>query len=410
MKKTFLKEEFEKSLSKDVKDAVLSCAKIAEEKDFKIYLIGGVVRDLILGNQVFDIDIIVEGDAVEFAYLLTSQLGCDILQLQSDLKTAKVVFPTGIEIDFASTRCEEYLGSGILPVAKDIKCSLKEDVLRRDFSVNAMALVLNESERFLLVDYLDGKKALKNKELIVLHSKSFIDDPSRIVRGLKFAVRFGFKLDSNTKKLQNEYLKSYINSNMPLERIRSEIQQLFSLNMAEAYDEFVSQNIWKLICKKLEQKIKGERIKKVIDSYYKNNEKIWLIYLACLLINEDNMLFKRLNLSNKEVRIISDAKSLIFTKDSLNKNNDDFKIYKFFNGKVKEAILIYYIYTRDERAIKFLKELSKVKIIITGDDLIKLGFEPSSKFTEVFDAILNEKLKSKAKTKEDELAVAKNFL
>lgn len=410
MKKTFLKEEFEKSLSKDVKDAILSCGKIADEKSFKIFLIGGVVRDLILGNKIFDIDIIVEGDAIEFAYILTKQLGCNILQLQSDLKTAKVLFPTGVEIDFASTRCEEYIGSGILPVAKNMKCSLKEDVLRRDFSVNSMALALNEVGKFLLIDYLEGEKALKNKELAVLHDKSFIDDPSRIVRGLKFAVRFGFKFSSHTQKLLKEYLKSHINPGMPLERIRGEIQELFNLNMSEAYDEFIAMDARKLICKNSAPNITGKRIKEVVDSYYKNKEKIWLIYLACILINENDNIFKKLNLSNKEIRIILDAKALISDKDDLSGKSDDFKVYKFFEGKVKEAILIYYVFLDDDRAIKFLKELSKVKVLISGDDLISLGFKPSPKFVEIFDFVLSKKLKGEAKTKDDELEIAKTLL
>lgn len=410
MKKTFLKEEFEASLSKDIKDAVLDCAKIADEKKFKIFLIGGVVRDLLLKNQVFDIDIIVEGDAVEFAYILAEQLGCDILQLQSDLKTAKVVFPSGVEIDFASTRCEEYFGSGILPAVKNIKCSLKEDVLRRDFSINSMALALNEGDKFLLVDYLNGQKALENKELTALHKKSFIDDPSRIIRGLKFAVRFGFHLDSVTKKLQDDYLKSHINPDMPFERVRGELQQLFNLNMAEAYDEFVSQNLWKLICTKPPLKIKGAKIKKVIDSYYNDDEKIWLIYLACLLINESTDCFKKLNLSNKEIKIITDAQILITKKSDLSSEGDDFKIYKFFEGKVKESVLVYYIFANDDRAIKFLKELSKVKILINGNDLINLGFTPSSKFAEIFDEILSKKIKGEIKTKDEEIEVAKSFL
>lgn len=410
MKTVFLKEEFEKSLSQSAKETILKCSEVADKFGFKIYLIGGVVRDLILGNQIFDIDIIVEGDAIEFANVLVANLNCQILQQQNDLKTAKVLFDSNIEIDFASTRCEEYSESGLLPIVKEMKCSLKEDVVRRDFTINSMALALNKDDRFSLVDYLDGQSAIGSKELIVLHEKSFIDDPSRIVRGLKFAIRFGFHLDKKTLELQNDYLDSKINRNMPLERIRSEIKQLLNLNSIDAYDEFVSQGIWKLICNKADLSIKGEQIKKVVDVYLKEDDKIWLIYLGCLLINEEKSALERLNLSGQEIKIISDAHSLLLNKNILKDTSDNFQIYKFFEGKTPASVLIYYIFTNDNKAVKYFKELSKVKLLISGDDLIKLGFNPSLKFSEIFTVVLQKKLNGEIETKNEEIEVAKSFL
>ena len=161
------------------------------------------------------------------------------------LPTAKVLFKNGVELDFASTRKECYKKQGDLPVVTEIGCPLKDDVLRRDFTVNAIAISLNRNNLFEIVDYLGGQEDLSKKQLRILHKKSFYDDPSRIIRGLKFAVRLGFILEEETKILQEEYLENPL-KNIPLERVKSEIKELFSLNKLAAFDDFLTQKIYKI--------------------------------------------------------------------------------------------------------------------------------------------------------------------
>ena len=184
----------------------------------KLFFIGGVVRDELLGRESFDIDITCVGNAIEYC----SKFG-EVVQVNPDFGTVRVklsplIRPSGtfsrigekdmIIVDFASTRSESYPRKGHLPVVDKIGCSLKEDVMRRDFTINALAKSVTTGE---IVDYTGGLDDLKNKKLRVLHDKSFIDDPTRIIRALKFSVRFGFELDEHTKKLQQDYLDN-INS------------------------------------------------------------------------------------------------------------------------------------------------------------------------------------------------------
>ena len=203
----------------------------------KLYYIGGVVRDKLLGVKSFDVDITYEGNAIDYC----AKFG-DVIQVNPDFGTVRILVGTK-EVDFASTRKEVYEKQGHLPTVKEIGCPLKEDVMRRDFTVNALAQRVSDGE---IIDYVGGQKDLENKILKVLHEKSFIDDPTRIIRGLKFRVRFGFNLDENTRKLQEEYLNN-INYDMSYKRVKKELIETFNLNSQKAFEIFINERIYKLL-------------------------------------------------------------------------------------------------------------------------------------------------------------------
>lgn len=396
-----LTSEYEAGLSFQIKEVLDLCSKSADLNKFKIYLIGGVVRDLILENQIFDVDIIVEGDALDFVKVLEKDHSCKILQVQKDLKTAKVEFDNGVVIDFASTRCESYPKAGFLPILNEHSCSLEEDIIRRDFTINAMAMALNSENKYKLMDYLNGFLDIKEKKLRVLHKNSFIEDPSRIIRGLKFAIRFGFELEENTKDLQDSYLNSPINKSMPLERVRSEIQQLFSLNTKDAFDYFISQKIYKLLFEELKYSINGSQVAKAIDEFSVDKENIWLIYLGAILISQDKEILVRLNLSGKEQKIVLDAGKLMQSAGKKFSNN--YEIYEFFHKESDLAVIIYYALTQNEFAKFYIKQLKDIKLLISGEDLINIGLTPSSKFSEILKQVLAKKINTGLNSKQDEM-------
>lgn len=271
-------------------------------RDKNLYYVGGVVRDEILNLPSFDIDLCYEGNAVEFA----QKSDFNIIKTNPDFGTVRIKL-NNQEIDIASTREEDYPQKGHLPVVKNIGCSLKDDLKRRDFTINAIAKNTLTGE---ITDYYNGIEDIKNKKLRVLHDKSFIDDPTRIIRGLKFSVRFGFELDSDTYKLQNEYLKN-INYDMSYHRVKKEIMETFNLNSASAFDRFIEQGIYKLLGNNQKSvKIKGAAIKKEIDEY-NHKENIWLIYMSFFNLS-------KLALTRKEKKILECAKKL----DSQNPTNN----------------------------------------------------------------------------------------
>ena len=247
-------------------------------KDKNLYYVGGVVRDEILGFQSLDEDFCYEGNAIEFA----QKAGLNIIKTNPDFGTVRVE-AEGKLIDIASTREETYPRKGHLPVVSNIGCPLKYDLKRRDFTVNAMAKRTTDGE---LIDYFNGLNDIENKTLRVLHKDSFIDDPTRIIRGLKFSIRFGFGLSNETKKLQDEYLNN-INYDMSYHRVRKELIETFNLNKADVFDKFVEQKIFHLLGKDAKiPELKGIDIKNAIGNI--ESKHIWLIYILPFL-TDDNL-------------------------------------------------------------------------------------------------------------------------
>lgn len=395
----------------------------------KLFYIGGVVRDELLNKQSIDIDITYVGNAIEYC----SKFG-EVIQINPDFGTVRVKIPSSphreiadfvpstgsghnvpeelnnVIVDFASTRSETYPKKGHLPVVEKIGCSLKEDVLRRDFTINALAKSITTGE---IVDYVGGLKDLKNKKLRVLHDNSFIDDPTRIIRGLKFAMRFNFELEEHTKKLQDEYLKN-INYDMSYKRIKKELIETFNAPLSNitkeykkqrTFEKFINEKIYKLVTPN-DVEIPSINIEELIEKYCldmdchvanapHNDEHIWLIYVGVL---KD---LSRLPLTKIEQKILDDVPQNIL--------NSDFELYKTFENAKIETILLYAILKDQKGAKHYLDNLRNIKILINGKDLQNLGISPSPQYQEIFDEVLKAKLQNPKMTKEDELKIAKSY-
>ncbi len=402
----FLDKEYCNLLSFDSKFALEKAVIIAEKLGIDIFLIGGIVRDFIMSNEIKDIDVAVQGDAVEFAKELFKQTNCELINIQDKLRTVKVKFESGVEIDFASTRKEKYSASGILPQACNFGCDLIEDVKRRDFTINTLALKLTGNDKFLLIDYFNGYQDILDKKIRILHNRSFIDDPSRIIRALKFKIRFNFDIEEKTYILMQDYLQQ-VDVNMPLERIKSEFRQFFSIEKKNIYNEVIKLNVYKLISDNPIKEINIDRINEILSYDLYDKSEFWFILICCLIINSD-FAYSRLNMTSFEKKVISETKELLAI--SKIKINDNEKIYKLYNNKIDLSLALFYIISGEKSVIKFLTALKQIKVLITGKDLIELGFIPSEYFSELFDKILKEKLKGKLKTKEEEKKFIQKFI
>lgn len=380
----------------------MSIIKINDNSN-KLFYIGGVVRDELLGRESLDVDITYVGNAIEYC----SKFG-EVVQVNPDFGTVRVAIPSHpslcnthspigtmgeVTVDFASTRSESYPQKGHLPVVEKIGCSLKEDVMRRDFTINALAKSVTTGE---IVDYVGGLEDLKNKKLRVLHDESFIDDPTRIIRGLKFATRFGFELEEHTKKLQDEYLAN-INYDMSYKRVKKELIETFSLNSQSAFQKFIDQKIYKLVTPN-DVEIPKVNVENLVTTYLADQPSscpaaIWLVYVGIL---GD---LSRLPLTKFEQKILDDVPKEVL--------KSDFELYKTFQNARIETVLLYAI-TKDETGARhYLDDLRKIKLDITGKDLQTLGIKPSPKYQEIFDEVLKVKLKNPSMAKDDEIEVAK---
>lgn len=414
-----LYENYNNYFNDDLKAILARCSKIASKHNFKLYLIGGIVRDMLLNqfiiaNEVkqskkiehkfLDIDITVEGDAIEFCNIMEKEGFAKILSLHPDFGTAKVLLGVGTErkkLDFASTRCEIYPKKGHLPVVSEIGCSLECDVKRRDFTINSLALSLNDYNLGYLIDYVGGFEDLKSKKLRILHDNSFIDDPTRIIRGLKFAARLGFEVEEYTLQLQKEYLNN-INYDMGYSRVKSELKQTFSLNSQSVFEKFINEGIYKLLAPN-KIKLPKENIENLIKHYKPKHP--WLVYFGLLAADGD--FYEKLELTNAEKDVVVGAKSLLSSKIP----DDDFGIYKLFGAFQDESLLIFAVLGNEkEKVFKYFDSLKKIKLAIGGNDLLDMGVEPSKVYGEIFDYVLKKKIENPKLTLDDERKIVTEYI
>ncbi len=192
--------------------------EVAMEKGCHAYLVGGPVRDILLGRQSIDIDLTLEQDASTLARALAKRLEGSRVRSFPQFLTYKVTAPDFPEIDLATARKERYRKPGALPAVTAGR--LKDDLIRRDFSINAIALDLIDGK---MHDPTNGAKDIESRVVRVLHDRSFIDDPTRVFRAARLAARLGFTLEPHTEELMRAAIESDALSTVSKERIWREL-------------------------------------------------------------------------------------------------------------------------------------------------------------------------------------------
>jgi len=215
----------EERLPGDLLELLEQAGSHAASMGFNIYLVGGIVRDMLMRIDNYDIDLVVEGDGIAFSKTFTSSIGARVATHEK-YKSAVITLAGNKRIDVATARLEYYKHPGGFPVVE--QSTLKLDLYRRDFTINTMAISLNPSRFGELIDFFGAIRDLKEKRLRVLHSLSFVEDPSRILRAVRFEKRFRFTLGKQTTSLVHAAAKSGLLRNIPTKRISHEIKQLLS--------------------------------------------------------------------------------------------------------------------------------------------------------------------------------------
>ena len=191
----------ERNLPAPLLQALRQALSIVGEMEVPCYLVGGPVRDLLLGRPVDDLDLVLEGDAVAVAERFAQTIGHPITR-HTAFRTAKVLLGTPLQpfhIDFVTARSEHYPEPAALPVVRP--SALEDDLRRRDFTINTLAISLTGAGPFRLIDLCGGLDDLEGRAIRILHERSFIDDPTRILRAARFAARLGFGVEERTRRL-----------------------------------------------------------------------------------------------------------------------------------------------------------------------------------------------------------------
>src|SRR4030042_1801045 len=207
-------------LNRELKQLILLAQSIALEQGISAYLVGGFVRDLILKAKNLDLDIVVEGNGIKFAEEFSFRLGAKLIR-HKRFATATLILRSGIKLDIASARKEFYPKPAALPQV--IPGNLRDDSYRRDFSINAMAIGLSGKDAGRLIDYFHGQEDLRSKKIRILHSLSFIDDPTRILRAIRFEQRYNFKIEPDTLKNLKKAARLKMLEKTEPQRLRDEL-------------------------------------------------------------------------------------------------------------------------------------------------------------------------------------------
>lgn len=401
--------------------AIKTIGALAKENQMSAFLVGGFVRDLILRLPNLDLDVVVEGNAMELAKKAVSVLGGRV-KYHEEFKTAVLVLPDNTKIDMATARTEYYEYPAALPVIES--SSIKLDLYRRDFTINTLVLNLSPDRFGEMVDFFGAYQDIKDRHIRVLHNLSFIEDPTRIMRAVRFEVRFSFNMGRHTKKLLTGAVDSGFLSRVAGRRIFHELR--LSFDEAEPNNilkELRDLGVLETLHQKLRLQGKQEALIDEVAGVLTWHEllfterkiqpwKVWMFALVGYLPNNDiQELFNRLDLDPRHgYELILEKRKAEEVLYSLGRPGE-IKYSEIYRqcGRVRTESLLYIMAkTTQDRPRKsmsfYLTHLCYIKPETTGNDLVALGITPGPIYRRILDALLYARLDKEVKNKEQELA------
>ena len=391
--------------------------RLSKKRDEKVFLVGGIVRDFILGINNKDIDIVVEGDGISFALELKEILKAKKIKIHEKFKTAMIIVSDDLKLDIASSRLEYYEYPTSLPVVE--YGNIRDDMYRRDFSINAMALEIDSCNFGKLIDFYGGYNDLIDKKIKTLHNLSFVEDPTRIIRAFRFAARYKFELGKDTKIFLKNAIADGFLKKISWPRVKQELEILFSdenltkgMELLDRYNVFCEIN--PNIKYDLEMRKNIEKLETLDELLSFVKIKKWLLVFLIILENlekkELDLVFKKFDFSNKFIEKydygILIREEILKELKLANKNSE---IYKALNNISMEIIILIYIQNRDrniEEKIKiYIYTLSRIKPIIRGRDLLKNNEIPGVEFKEKLDIYFMKQLNMEDPTREKLLKI-----
>lgn len=382
-------------------------ADAAQVDGVQAYLVGGAVRDALLGLPVGDMDIVVVGLTAEFARIAAAALDARIAK-HSQFNTFALDID-GKRIDIAKARRETYARPGALPTVSPAD-SIQDDLARRDFSVNAMAVSLNAGSFGELLDPLGGRGDLRRRLVRVMHDGSFRDDATRILRAARYVVRLGFSLEVETER-QMMHDAAYLDA-ISGARLRHEFVRVLQEGRAvSTLDMLHRLGVLQAIHPALTL---GDRVlaalNRAADSDYGDKPALLLSVLAYGMTADDRDAFAdRLRMTSNWRRILDDtglAKSRVQDGSSVG-NMPRSEIYLRLRGLDEAAILGCALCadgtSAGRRLMLYLDELRCIKPILNGEDLLALGVPQGPRIGELLDELLEARLDGQVETRRDEM-------
>lgn len=384
-----------------------------------VYLVGGAVRDVLMGEPNFDVDIAVEGDGIALGQALARELGGRVVPHEK-FGTAIVLYENGGRVDVATARTEFYDHPGALPTVE--QASIRQDLYRRDFTINAMAVSLKGADFGRLVDYFGGHRDLAGGVVRVLHNLSFIDDPTRIFRAVRYETRYGFRMDAHTFGLAKACVEMDLVGELSSARVRDELQALLSEERAaDSVRRMAELGIDRAIHSHLAADEEAVRLIEAVDSLreaYAPEAPAWRLRLAVLArrLSSTEVLdwAEGLKLRRRDAERIADAVAVApRLRDLVGATKEPAALWQRVAPHDPDGALLALATSKGrarKRLERYFEELRDVTLEISGGDLAELGLGESPQVGAVLEELRRRKLNGELDGRAAEIEAAKELL
>lgn len=404
-----IEEEMAAQLPEHIYEILQEISELATENNTNVYLIGGIVRDILLEQPNDDVDIVVEGNGIAFAKKLHEAYGGK-LTTHEQFGTATWKHPSSLEIDIATSRLEYYARPASLPDVED--STLQQDLYRRDFTINAMGIYLNEEHFGQLVDPFAGQVDLYNETIKVLHNLSFVEDPTRILRAIRFETRFRFKMDEQTENLALNSMEQM--KDVSAKRIIDEVKRMFEEeDVVRAMERLYEVNFWQQYMKEQEGTNKQALLHAdKLQALYENMasklslRKDWFIFYCVPFYTADQTQAVEAFILTRDNRKLYEelrhAKAL--SLDEYEKVGDLHRVLKPFSTESVLFTIASRPLINETIVLDYLLKRQDLVTYMTGQDLKALDLRPGPQFKSILleleVAVLNGEVDSQASAKE----------
>lgn len=392
---------------------------LADRCEVSLFVVGGCVRDLLLGIKNLDLDLVVEGDGIAFARTLGDLLQARV-KVHERFGTAILMLPEGFKLDVATARTEYYEYPTALPTVE--QGSIKKDLYRRDFTINALAVRLNGKGFGDVLDFYGGQRDLNDKVIRVLHGLSFVEDPTRVFRAIRFESRFGFHLGKDTAALIAGAVKMNLFQRLSGHRLLEELKLLLGERESkQAIKRLAELNLLKFIHPKLSWSTRLDQLLAAIEEavdwyrllYLDRKMDVWVVYMMGLIevLPERAVkdLLKRFPISEPEATRLKMARVSchnVIRRLASKRPLSPADVYHLLSGLSDETLLILMAKSKGETVKRqvsaFLMSYQHVKPILTGTDLKAMGLKPGPQFKKLLDRLLTARLNGDVETEAEE--------
>ncbi|MBM3924411.1 MAG: CCA tRNA nucleotidyltransferase [SAR202 cluster bacterium] len=398
---------FQQSLSAEAQQVFQTLARHASRHSLPLYLVGGALRDLILRNPTKDLDLVVEGDAISLVSSAAGTLGIKPT-IHHAFGTATIKAGS-VQIDIATARKETYARPGALPTVSP--STIEDDLRRRDFTLNAMALGLAGPHHGHLLDPHQGMYDLRQRLVRVLHDSSFHDDATRMFRAVRYEQRLDFQIEPQTKALISEALDKNMLSTISADRLRNELE----LMLAEASPGKMLQRTHDL---GLLQALFPPLVRTPPITLIPE-KSVPLVFIAALAYrltaNEAEAFIARINMTHPWAVAARQSADLHSIEEKLSRPDLTRRdLWELLEHRplvcVKAAAAVAENPLAKDRLRQYISLYQRMKPVLTGDDLLALGYAPGPKVGQILRRLQISRLEGKTNTKDDEVKLAKAWL